>query len=324
MGKITDIKGIKVGVAQDLEALTGCTVILTEKGAVCGVDVRGGGPGTRETDLLDPVNSVEEVHAVVLTGGSAYGLECAHGVMQYLEEQGVGLFTGKTVVPIVPAAVLFDLNVGDCRVRPDRAMGYEAARQAGEEVPEGNYGAGTGATVGKLKGYERCTKGGQGTAALAAGGLIVGALAAVNAFGEVVDPESGRILAGIRTDDDSGFVPTLEELGRMSGLAMPGLVENTTLAVVATNARLSKARCKKVAQMAHNGLARTIRPVHTMWDGDTVFALATGEVGADPNLVGIMAVEAVARAVLRAVRAARTVKGIKCSADILQNRGAGS
>lgn len=320
--KITDIKGIKVGVAQNMEALTGCTVILAEKGATCGVDVRGGAPGTRETDLLDPVNTVDTVHAIVLSGGSAYGLECVHGVMQYLEESDIGLFTGKTVVPIIPAAVIFDLNVGDHRVRPDKAMGYEAAQNAGNDVLEGNYGAGTGATVGKLKGYDSCTKGGQGTfTTKLPNGLIVGALVVVNAFGDVVDPEDGRIIAGVQSSGEGGFESTIARL-KDTLAQMPGLVENTTLAVIVTNARLNKAQCKKVAQMAHNGLAHTIKPVHTMWDGDTVFTMATGEIETDANTVGVLAQEVLAQAVIRAVRLAESAGCVKCSQDVCRIEGA--
>ncbi|MGE5417615.1 MAG: P1 family peptidase [Acidobacteriota bacterium] len=320
--KITDINGIKVGVAQNFEAMTGCTVILAENGATCGVDVRGGAPGTRETDLLDPVNTVDTVHAIVLSGGSAYGLECVHGVMQYLEEHGRGLFTGKTVVPIIPAAVIFDLNVGDHRVRPDKTMGYEAACNAGTDVPEGNFGAGTGATVGKLKGYDNCTKGGQGTfATKLPNGLIVGALVVVNAFGDVVDPEDGRIIAGVQGSSEGGFVSTVKQLKDVL-TQMPGLVENTTLAVIVTNARLNKAQCKKVAQMAHNGLAHTIKPVHTMWDGDSVFTLATGEIEVDANMVGVLAQEVLAEAVIRAVKSAESTGCIKCSQEICTIEGA--
>ncbi|MGE5396564.1 MAG: P1 family peptidase [Chitinophagales bacterium] len=316
---ITDIKGLKVGTAEDLQALTGCTVVLAEDGAVCGVDVRGSAPGTRETDLLNPSNSMEQVNAVVLAGGSAYGLEAAEGVMDWLEEQGKGFYTGKTVVPIVPAAVLFDLNVGSYKIRPDKKMGYEAAARAGLEVPEGNYGAGTGATVGKVSGYEYCTKSGQGTFAVElANGLTVGALVAVNAFGDVLDPETGEVIAGVQRVDGKGFRRTVDILKEMFGIEQPSVwTGNTTLAVVASNARLSKAEAQKVAQMAHNGLARSISPIHTTWDGDTVFALATGEVEANVNLVGILSSEVLARAVVRAVKAAQAIQGLKSSRDII-------
>lgn len=309
---ITDVKGIKVGSVQDLDALTGCTVVLTgREGAVCGVDVRGSAPGTRETDLLSPLNMVEKVHAVVLSGGSAYGLDAAGGVMEFLEEQGIGHPTGPTVVPIVPAAVLFDLAVGDFRIRPDREMGYKACQRAGLEVSEGNVGAGTGATVGKIRGYDYCTKSGLGSWAISLeNGLTVGAIVAVNAFGDVIDPRKGSIVAGVR-DDGGAFIGTVQAWKNMKGeVAFPGGT-NTTIAVVACNAELDKSRATKVAQMAHDGLARVINPIHTMCDGDTIFALATGEMAGDVNVIGYLAQEALARAVLRAVYAAQSIKGFK-------------
>lgn len=309
---ITDVKGIKVGSVQDLDALTGCTVVLTGRdGAVCGVDVRGSAPGTRETDLLSPLNMVEKVHAVVLSGGSAYGLDAAGGVMEFLEEQGIGHPTAPTVVPIVPAAVLFDLAVGDFQIRPDRKMGYKACREAGMEVSEGNVGAGTGATVGKIRGYDYCTKSGLGSWAISLeNGLTVGAIVAVNAFGDVIDPRNGSIIAGVR-DDQGAFIGTAQAWKDMKGaVTFPGGT-NTTIAVVACNAELDKSRATKVAQMAHDGLARVINPVHTMCDGDTIFALATGEMAGDVNVIGYLAQEALARAVLRAVYAAQSIKGYK-------------
>jgi L-aminopeptidase/D-esterase-like protein len=318
---ITAVSGIRVGSAQDSKALTGCTVILVEEGATCGVDVRGGAPGTRETDVLDPVNTVDQVHAVVLTGGTVYGLESAQGVMRYLEECGKGLDMGSAVVPIVPAAVIYDLPVGDGRVRPDLDMGYQAARGAGLEVKEGNYGAGAGATVGKIKGYESCTKSGQGSYAVELpGGLVIGALAVVNAFGDVLFPYSGEVLAGVQNPKGNGFAGTIRVLKAGSGNHVFPPAANTTLAVVASNARFSKAQAKKVAMMSHNGLVRVINPVHTGWDGDTVFALATGEVEADMNLVGILSQEVLAEAIIRAVWAAESVPGIKSARDILQGR----
>lgn len=318
---ITDIPGIKVGTAQDLEAMTGCTVILTELGAVCGVDVRGGAPGTRETDLLNPVNTVEQVHAVVLSGGSAFGLAAAQGVAQYLEEKGIGLFTGKAVVPIVPAAVLFDLNVGDYKVRPNPQMGYEAAQNAGKDVPEGNWGAGAGATVGKLMGNDRCTKSGQGTAAVQMpNGLIVAALVAVNAFGDVVSPDSGQVIAGLRHESGQGFDSTIRLMKEMLGQTGAGNAGNTTIGVITTNAVLTKAQATKIAQNAHDGLARTIMPVHTAIDGDTIFTLATGQMAADVSLIGILAREVMETAVQRAVQQAESIGGILCARDIIQQQ----
>ncbi|MEQ8176050.1 MAG: P1 family peptidase [Syntrophomonadaceae bacterium] len=308
---ICDVPGIKVGSQQNLEALTGCTVVLTGKqGAVCGVDVRGSAPGTRETDLLHPLNMIERVHAVLLTGGSAYGLDAAGGVMDFLEEQGIGHPAGPAVVPIVPAAVLFDLGVGDFRVRPDRNMGYTACQLASFEVQEGNWGAGTGATIGKTRGFTHCTKSGLGTwSESLPGGLVVGAVVAVNALGDVMDLK-GNIIGGMRGPDQRSFPGTLafwKESGGAPGT--PG--QNTTIAVVASNARLSKNEANKVAQTAHNGLARVINPVHTMYDGDTIFALSSGEIKADVNLVASMAAEVLAQAVIRAVYQARTEQGIR-------------
>jgi len=315
---ITDVPGIKVGHAQDEEALTGCTVILCEAGAVGGVDQRGGAPGTRETDLLRPMHLVDKVHAVVLSGGSAFGLDAASGVVHYLEEQGVGFDTGVARVPIVPAAVLFDLDVGRADVRPDAAMGYQACLNASAGPPaEGNVGAGTGARVGNVLGIGQAMKAGIGTAGLEiAAGLVVGVIVAVNAFGDVVDPDSGRIIAGARSPQ-GGFADTLAVLrmlaGQMSGRGAGG---NTVIGVVATNARLTKEGANKVAQMAHDGLGRAIRPAHTMFDGDTIFSLATGELEADASVVGAFAAEVFAQAVVRAVRAARSAAGLPTASDI--------
>ncbi len=315
-GSLTDVPGVKVGHFTDARRPTGCTVVLLEGGAVAGVDVRGGAPGTRETDLLDPVNTVERVHAVVLSGGSAFGLDTATGVMRLLEERGHGFAVGAARVPIVPAAILFDLAVGDWKIRPDASAGYAAARAASSARPEeGNVGAGAGATVGKLFGFERAMKGGLGTCALRLpGGVIVGALVAVNAVGDVVDPHTGRLVAGARTADGSGLEDSLAAILAGRVLAPPPRAEpargNTTIGVVATNAALTKAAATKVAQMAHDGLARTLQPVHTPWDGDTLFALSTGAEPADTLVIGTLAAEAVARAVLRAVRAARSLPGL--------------
>ena len=318
---ITDVPGIKVGHAQDEEALTGCTVILCEAGAVGGVDQRGGAPGTRETDLLHPMHLVEKVHAVVLTGGSAFGLDAASGVVRFLEEQGVGFDAGVARVPIVPAAVLFDLDVGRADVRPDAAMGYQACMNAGSgPLAEGNVGAGMGARVGNVLGIGQAMKGGVGTAAMEiAAGLIVGAIVAVNAFGDVVDPDSGRIVAGARSPQ-GGMADTLSVLRALCGQMSGGFARgNTVIGAVATNARLTKEGANKVAQMAHDGLARAIRPAHTLFDGDTIFCLATGETeadtsaygtGAGASFVGAFAAEVLAQAIVRAVRAARPVAGL--------------
>ena len=302
-----DIPGLQVGHAQDFEAATGCTVVLAKEGAVCGVDQRGGAPGTRETDLLRPMHLVEKVHAVLLTGGSAFGLAAADGVMRWLEEHNIGFDVGVTHVPIVPAAVLFDLTVGLADIRPDAAMGYAACQNAVSDsaMPDmGNIGVGTGATIGNILGPQARMKGGVGTAMIELGeGLLVGALFAVNCFGDVVDPNSGQILAGARKLPEGDFVDTMQVLKQGPGsFADPG---NTVIGVVATNATLSKEAANKVAQMAHDGLARAIRPAHTMFDGDTIFALATGHgPAADVNLIGAFAAEATAQAIVNAVEEA--------------------
>ena len=319
---ITDVAGIKVGHYTDREGITGCTVVLCEGGAVGGVDVRGSAPGTRETDLMRPVNMVQEVHAALLTGGSAYGLDAAGGVMRWLEEREIGFNVGVGVVPIVPAAVLFDLTIGDPKARPDATVGYQACQSASDgPVAEGNVGAGTGATVGKLLGPKFATKGGLGTASVKIGkGIVVGAIVAVNAFGDVVDPDTGTILAGTRKPVGGGFVNTVKQMQGGLGQTILGFA-NTTLAVVATNAYLTKEGANKVAQMAHDGLARSIRPVHTMLDGDTVFALATGErpkkgKGADPSVVGTAAAEVLAQAVVRAAQQAESLGGVPAARDL--------
>lgn len=321
-GAITDVAGVKVGHYTDHRRPTGCTVILVEEGAVAGVDVRGGAPGTRETDLLRPSHWVDTVHAVVLSGGSAFGLDAASGVMKYLEERGIGYQVGAVKVPIVPAAILFDLHLGDPRIRPTADSGYKACQAASAgAVAEGNVGAGAGATVGKLLGMKWAMKSGLGTASLAlADGVIVGALVAVNAIGDVRHPHTGQIIAGARAPDGKGFVNVIEKLKKGVRLADLRAHEHTTIGVVATNIALTKAQATKVAEMAHDGLARTINPVHTMYDGDTLFALATGKsrVEVDLNVVGAMAAEVVAEAVIRAVKRAESLPGLPSSRDVLQ------
>jgi L-aminopeptidase/D-esterase-like protein len=319
---ITDIPGIEVGQGQDDEALTGCTVILCRKGAVAGVDVRGSAPGTRETDLLNPINLVEKVHAVVLAGGSAFGLDAASGVMKYLQEQKIGYGLGKERVPIVPAAILFDLNLGSSSRHPDSEMGYAAASSANAGlVAEGNVGAGSGASVGKIFGLSGAMKSGLGTACLNMGaGILVGAIAAVNPFGDVLDPLTGQILAGarsvkvgpVRIGGKQQFADTFKVMQTITGRAILRLATggNTVIAVVATNARLTKAQATKVAQMAHDGLARVIRPAHTMLDGDTIFALATGQRKADVSTVGAVAAEVLSQAIVQAVQAAKPAGGL--------------
>jgi L-aminopeptidase/D-esterase-like protein len=316
---ISDVHGIEVGHAQDDDALTGCTVVLCRQGAVAGVDVRGGAPGTRETDLLNPLNMVERVHAVMLAGGSAFGLDAASGAMRYLEEQGIGFETGAGLVPMVPSAIIFDLSVGHPGVRPNAAMGYRACQAASSGASaEGNVGAGTGASVGKVMGLGRAMKSGLGTASMELGGFVIGALAVVNAFGDVVDPATGQIVAGARSEEASlsstqiSFMGTREVLKSLLGGVAPGFSahENTVLGVVAVNAGLTKAQASRLAQMAQDGLSRAIHPAHTMWDGDTVFALATGGMQADISILGAFAADALSLAILRAVRMAATAGGL--------------
>ena len=317
-GSITDVPGLRAGHATDAVGLTGCTVVLCERGAVGGVDQRGGAPGTRETDLLRPLHLVQEVHAVLLAGGSAFGLAAADGVMRFLEEQGIGFDARVARVPIVPAAILFDLDVGDPRARPTAEMGYAACLAATARRPEdGNVGAGTGARVGSILGAARAMKAGIGGASVSLGsGLVVGASVAVNAFGDVVDPRSGEILAGVRKPRRNEPAGTLETMQGLMGRAALRFASSTVIGVVATNARLSKDEANKVAQMAQDGIARVVRPAHTMFDGDTLFALATGDKRADVSLVGAFAAEAVAEAIVRAVWAAEGAGGLPAYRDL--------
>ena len=321
-GTLTDVQGIEVGHFTDPRRPTGCSVVLARAGAVGGVDVRGAAPGTRETDLLDPANLVGVVHAVLLAGGSAWGLDAAGGVMRWLEEQGIGLPVGGApgqIVPIVPAAVLFDLHVGDARIRPDAAAGHAACQAAGSAPPaQGNVGAGAGATVGKLFGAAHAMKGGIGSAAVSVDGVTVGALIAVNALGDVVDPASGRPIAGARSADGRLHGSVARALAGERTLSLLSGTQ-TTIGVIATDAPLTKAQCQRLAGAGHDGLARAIRPVHTMSDGDTLFALATGQTRAlDFNVLCSMAGEAVARACVNAVQAARSlsVAGVQLPAAI--------
>lgn len=320
-GSITDVPGIEVGNAQDDAALTGCTVLICRKGAVAGVDVRGSAPGTRETDLLDPINLVEKIHAVLLAGGSAFGLDAASGVMRYLEEQKIGFNTGVVKVPIVPAAILFDLAIGNKRIRPNAEMGYKACQAASKSPPnEGNTGAGTGASVGKMFGMALAMKSGLGSTSFRSGSLVIGAIVAVNAFGDIIDRENGEIVAGLRSGKAGPlkvggkdyFANTLTMLKKPFGRAILGFASrtNTVIGAVATNARLSKAEAKKVAQMAHDGLARAVQPAHTMLDGDTLFALSTGNQRADVSVIGAFAAEVMTQAILRAVKMAAPAGGI--------------
>lgn len=315
--KFTDIDGIKVGNAQDLEAATGCTVILCEEGATAGVDVRGGSPGTRETDLLNPQNLVDKIHGVMLTGGSAFGLDAASGAMKYLEERGIGFDVQVTKVPIVCSAVLFDLAVGDYRIRPDFNMGYMACENANnEECPSGNLGAGTGATVGKFLGVERAMKGGLGSYAVQIGGLKVGAIVAVNCLGDVIDPETGEILAGLLDEKGKALIGTEDVLMENYDNKKNIFSGNTTIGVVATNGIFTKSEANKLASMSHNGYGRSMRPAHSIFDGDTIFTMATGKVEADINVVGLLAARTMERAVINAIKSADSAYGFKAYKDL--------
>lgn len=314
---LTDIKGIKVGVGTDRKSATGLTVVLVEEGARAAVEVRGSASGTRETDLLRPGQLIEEVQAVLLSGGSAFGLDAAGGVVRYLEEKGCGFPAGYFQIPLVPAAVLFDLFVGNGRVRPDAAMGYQACMNADNgPVKEGSVGAGTGATVGKIYGTLQAVKSGQGSAAVQHGELIVAALVVVNAFGDIYN-SSGDLIAGPRNPETGIMESTAELLPKITSGGFSG---NTTLGIVATNASLNCTAMQKVCHLAHDGMAHSIWPVHTMWDGDTIFALSKGELNADVNLVGIMAAEAVSRAIVRAVTEAESLAGIPSFNELKKNK----
>jgi len=305
------LPGFRVGHASDFRGLTGCTVILCEAGAVCGVDLRGSASGTREIETCRPGHLVERVHAILLAGGSAFGLDAAAGVMKYLEARGVGFEAGRNHIPIVPAAVIFDLNIGSPKARPDETMARAACRNASPTVKEGSVGAGTGATVGKLFGAARATKGGVGFASLdLAKGAVVQALAVVNAFGDVVDPANGQIIAGARRSPDSlQFIDTARRMFAGKVRIRFGAT-NTTLVVVMTTVALNKSQATKIAQMAHDGLARAIRPVHTQFDGDLVFALSLGAKRADLNTLGTAAAQVTAEAIVRAVKIAQGLGGI--------------
>jgi L-aminopeptidase/D-esterase-like protein len=307
---ITDVAGIEVGHFTETRRPTGCSVVLARDGAVGGVDVRGAAPGTRETDLLAPANLVDRVHAVLLAGGSAWGLDAAGGVMRWLEQQGIGLAVGPGRIPIVPAAVLFDLYLGDASIRPDAAAGHAACVAASAQRPaEGNVGAGTGAVVGKIFGAARAMKGGIGSAAVRVDGVTVGALVACNALGDVVDPETTHVIAGARTADGRALLDTRRAL--LDGVPPVRLVAgtNTTIGVIATDASLTKAQASRLATAGHDGFARSINPAHTMLDGDTLFALGTGRAGRSLDMMVLctLAAEVVAQAVVRAVRAAEPV-----------------
>lgn len=317
------LPGVRVGHATNEQAATGCTVVVVPTGAVAGVDVRGGAPGTRETDLLNPLNTVEHIHAVLLTGGSAFGLDAASGVMHYLEEQNIGFETAFARVPIVVGAVLYDLGIGSASVRPDADMGYAACQQVTTDLPQtGCVGAGTGVTVGKLGGPARATKSGIGYARERWGNVTIEALVAVNAVGEVVD-EAGRVIAGVRSDEPGRYFRSMDLLRQSvaSAVDQPKLSTNTTIGCLWTNARLTKAQASKVAQMAHDGLARAIVPIHTPHDGDTLFTLSVGEETADLTLLGALAAEVCTAAVRDAVRSSQGLAGVPSSEEWARQSG---
>lgn len=325
-GAITDVHGIEVGHYTDLENATGCTVVICSQGAVGGVDVRGSSPGTRETDLLCPGNMIEKVHAVLLGGGSAYGLDAASGVMHYLEERGIGFRTRDAVVPIVPAAIIYDLGLVTSNVRPDQICGYHACEAAlSHRVDEGTVGAGTGATIGKAMGMERAVKGGVGTASFTMNdGIVIGSLAVVNAVGGIVDPDTGCIVAGPRRDGNHGFYDSVAFMSQHSGKQPENQVvypANTTLGVIATNATLSKEQTNKLAERGQDGMALAIRPCHTMTDGDVVFALSTGSKDSSVDHIqmtrlGSVAAHVMARAIIRAVSQATSLGGVPSIGDL--------
>lgn len=322
MKGLTDIPGIRVGHASDYEALTGCTVILCEQGAVAGADIRGHATGSEEMDVMSPLHSADVVHAIVLSGGSAFGLETASGVRRFLEHRGIGFAVGPIRVPIVPCAILFDLAIGKPHVRPTREMGEAAAAAAtSDAVKEGAVGAGTGATVGKLFGMRQAMKAGIGSATVALEhGVMVAALVAVNAFGDVRDPAGGKLIAGARQAPGSKDLADTE-LQMKRGVMGTHSLAHTTLAVVATNARLSKVGATKLAQFAQLGMARTIYPINTTFDGDITFALSLGKEMAEMNTLGVAAAEAVAAAIVRAVRTAPTLGGVPGLAGAAASKG---
>lgn len=314
---LLEIPGICIGQAQDEAGATGCTVIVCPEGAAAGLDVRGGGPASRESELLKPMAAAQRIHAVVLSGGSAYGLDAAGGVMRCLEEKGIGYDTGVALVPLVCQSCLFDLGVGDSRARPDGDMGYAACQNAWPgNYQDGNYGAGTGATVGKFYGMSYAMKSGIGSCAVQTGALKLGALVAVNAYGDVFCPQTGRQIAGLLAPDRASLRSTEEALFQQVSVVDNKFTGNTTLGVVVTNAAFSKAQLCKIASMAHNGYARCIRPVHTSADGDSIYALSTGRVAADMDMVGALAAQVMAQAIRNAVCRCASAYGFPCAASL--------
>lgn len=315
---IKEIENIKIGNAEHKEAGTGCTVIICESGAPTGLDVRGGGPASRDTELLKPVSAAQSIHAVLLSGGSAFGLDAAGGVMQYLEERDVGFDVGITKVPLVCQSCLFDLGVGNFKVRPDKKMGYEACLNAEKgNYKDGNVGAGTGATVGKLHGADDCMKSGIGSYAVQIGELKVGAIVAVNALGDIYDWKSGKKVAGLLAKDKKTLLNTEDEFYKNYQIVENKFVENTTIGVVITNAKFNKTQLCKIASMTQNGYARSIRPVHTTADGDSIYAMSVGEVLADQDMVGTLSAQVMSEAILRAVMSAESAYGFISTKDLV-------
>ena len=318
---IYDIGPVKIGQAENVKAGTGCTVFVCDGGMHAGLDVRGGGPASRETPLLDPITAAQRIHGIVLAGGSAFGLSAASGVMQYLKERDIGFDVGVTKVPLVVQSDLFDLTVGDPDVYPDEAMGYEAARRAFEEpnYRDGNYGAGCGATVGKICGMDRCMKTGIGSYAVQAGDLKIGAVIALNALGDVFDWKNGKRIAGMLTEDHTAFADSPEEMRRSMERVQSRFVQNTTLGVIITNARFHKGSLCKIAGLGHDGYARSIRPVHTSLDGDSIYAVSVGDITADREVVGLMAAEVISEAIIRAVEHAESAYGFPAAKDLFMS-----
>ena len=318
---ITDIKGIHIGQTENVEAATGLTVIISEQGMGAGLDIRGGGPASRDSGLLDPLTAAEVVHAVVLGGGSAFGLGASNGVMEYLEKRGIGFDVGVTKVPLVVQSDIFDLTVGDKDVRPDPAMGYEAAKNAMESpnYKDGNYGAGCGATVGKISGMDTCMKTGIGSYAIEIGSLQIGAIVVVNSLGDIYNWRTGKKIAGLLAEDRKGFRDTVTLMEGSIDVRENKFVDNTTIGAIITNAKFTKSQLCKIAGMTHNGFARSIRPVHTTADGDSIYALSTGDVNADMDLVGTLAAEVMSEAITRAVYSAKSAYGFPSANEITED-----
>lgn len=315
---INDVAPVRIGQAQNEAAGTGCTVFICPEGMRAGLDVRGGGPASRESQILNPLAAAQIIHGIVLSGGSAFGLGAADGVMRYLEEKGIGYDVGVTHVPLVSQSDLFDLTVGDGKIRPDADMGYEAAKNAMENpnYKDGNYGAGTGCTVGKVTGMANCMKTGIGSYAVELDGLKIGAVVAVNALGDIFDWKNGKKVAGLLSEDKKSFRSTADVMGESFKVIKNRFTGNTTLAVLITNARFDKAALCKIAGMCHDGYARSIRPVHTSFDGDSIYAVSAGELEADQEVVGTIAADVISEAILKAVTGAKSAYGFPCSSDL--------